>query len=68
MDDNQKYLSMTQAKQNYPFTMGQLRTFLKNRHKNNLSKAVRKIGKRIYLKKDLWEAWIESHQEKGGAQ
>lgn len=47
-------------KKEYPFTIGQIRHFLNNRHKNNLSIAVRKIGKRLYLRKDLWESWLES--------
>ena len=44
----------------YPFTIGQLRYYLVSRHKNGLEKAVRKIGKRIYLREDLFEEWIES--------
>ncbi len=44
----------------YPFTMGQLRHFLKKRHKNNLHQAVRKVGKRLVLRMDLFESWINS--------
>jgi len=44
----------------YPFTMGQLRHFLLCRHKNGLDRAVRKIGKRIVLRIDLFEQWIEN--------
>lgn len=47
----------------YPFTMGQVRHFLLKRHKNGLDKAVRRIGKRLYLRQDLFDQWIE---EKGG--
>jgi len=47
----------------YPFTMGQLRTFLLDRDKNGLSSAVRRIGKRIYIRTDLFENWIESKGE-----
>lgn len=42
----------------YPFSMGQLRNFLKKRHKNKLEKAVRKTGKRLVIRMDLFEAWI----------
>jgi hypothetical protein len=49
----------------YPFTKGQIRHFLLNRHKNGLGKAVRKIGKRLYFRRDLFEAWIESQQQGG---
>lgn len=44
----------------YPFTMGQIRHLLLHRHRNGLQAAVRKIGKRLYLRLDLFEAWIES--------
>lgn len=50
----------------YPFSMGQLRYYLMRRHKNGLEKAVRKIGKRLYLKIDLFEEWIESQSSQGG--
>jgi hypothetical protein len=49
----------------YSFTMGQLRHYLLKRHKNGLEKAVRRIGKRLYLRKDLFEAWIEEQSCKG---
>jgi hypothetical protein len=51
---------------NYPFTMGQIRHFLLHRHRNGLQSSVRKIGKRLVLRMDLFEQWIESNQ--GGNQ
>ncbi len=48
----------------YPFSLGQLRHYLIMRHKNNLEIAVRKIGKRLYLRKDLFEQWIEDQKER----
>ena len=45
----------------YPFTFGQMRHLLINRDKNGLNKSVRKIGKRLYLRLDLFEDWIESN-------
>lgn len=47
----------------YPFSMGQLRTFLLHRDKNGLNQAVRRIGRRIYFRTDLFEKWIESQGE-----
>jgi len=44
----------------FPFSKGQLAHFMLYRHKNGLNKAVRKIGKRCYLRVDLLEQWIES--------
>ena len=50
----------------YPFSIGQIRHYLHFRHKNGLNKAVRKIGKRIVVRIDLFEDWIESQARKGG--
>lgn len=62
-----EYLSTSQAVEcgQYPFSLGQIRHFLLMRHKNGLQKAVRKIGKRLYLRRDLFEAWIEEQKEGG---
>ena len=43
----------------YPFTLGQMRNFLINREDNGLKHACRKIGKRIYIRDDLFDLWIE---------
>lgn len=61
-----QYLSIKQIAEGdqYPFTMGQLRHFLSMRHKNGLEDACRKIGKRLYLRKDLFEQWIENQATK----
>ena len=63
-----KYLSVIQVAKSkkYPFTLGQLRHYLTKRHLNGLEKAVRKIGKRIYVHKDFFEQWIESQSAIGG--
>lgn len=65
-----RYLSIKQIAENdqYPFTSGQLRHYLIMRHRNGLEAAVRKIGKRLYLRADLWEAWIENEGKKGANQ
>jgi len=61
MSDEIKYLSAQQIvdSDSYPFTMGQMRHYLMFRHKNGLASAVRKIGKRLFLRVDLFNAWIE---------
>ncbi len=43
----------------YPFTMGQIRHLLLHRHRNSLEKAVRKIGKCLVIRMDLFDQWIE---------
>lgn len=57
-----KYLTIKQVinSDHYPFSEGQIRHFLIMRHKNGLEGAVRQIGKRLYLRKDLLDLWIES--------
>ena len=47
----------------YPFSMGQIRHLLLFRHKNGLSTAVRKIGKRLMIRIDLFDQWIEDQKE-----
>ncbi len=49
----------------YPFTLGQLRDLLIKRKKNGLQSVVRKIGKRVYLKMDDFEKWIDTHVDEG---
>lgn len=49
----------------YPFTMGQLRHYMMHRHKNGLEVAVRKIGKRLFVRMDLFNAWIEKQAREG---
>ncbi len=62
-----EYLSIQQIakSEKYPFSLGQMRHYLTMRHKNLLDVACRKIGKRLYLRKDLFEDWIESQGTKG---
>ena len=59
---NIAYVNLNQLLENpkYPFSKGQLHYFLTNRHKNGLEPVIRKIGKRIYFRLDLFDSWIES--------
>ena len=61
-----EYISTQETINLYPFSKGQLSYYLSHRHKNGLQSAVRKIGKRLYLRRDLLEKWIESQAVKGG--
>lgn len=47
----------------YPFTIGQIRHLLLYRHRNGLKNAVRKVGKRLLLRIDLFDQWIEEQKE-----
>lgn len=65
MTDGFVYWSPSQIAESgkYPFTIGQVRHLLLFRNHNGLKEAVRKIGKRIVIRMDLFEAWIEGQRE-----
>lgn len=46
----------------YPFSYWHLQWMLRNRAKNGLDKIMRKTGKRIMLRLDLFDEWLENHQ------
>ena len=52
-------LKQIEESSRYPFSKGQLDYHMLKRHKNGLYKAVRKIGKRLYVRMDLFNSWIE---------
>jgi hypothetical protein len=43
--------------------MGQIRHLLLYRHRNGLQDAIRKIGKRLMFRVDLFDQWIEGQKE-----
>ena len=57
-----KYVSIDDIVNNdkYPFTKGQLRHHISKRKTYGLATSIRKIGKRIYIREDLFDEWIES--------
>lgn len=59
-----RYMTIKQIVESprYPFTIRQIRYYIMMRNKNGLFTAVRKIGKRLYLRTDLFEQWIESNR------
>ena len=60
-----QYLTLKQIVANdcYPFSLGQMRMLMLYRRRNGLNKAVRKIGKCLFIRRDLFEEWIEFHGE-----
>lgn len=62
---NYEYWSLQQiiSSGKYPFTIGQIRHLLLYRHRNGLKSAVRKVGKRLLLRIDLFDQWIEEQKE-----
>lgn len=62
---NHTYLSPQQIVKSgkYPFSMGQMRHLLLYRHRNGLKDAVRKVGKRLLIRIDLFDQWIDAQKE-----
>lgn len=48
----------------YPFTMNQLRNLIYYRNGNGLYLCIRKVGKILLFRADLFEKWIEEHAVK----
>jgi len=47
----------------YPITMGKMRLLLSKRDENGLSFAIRRFGKKILIRPDLFEQWLDSQKE-----
>lgn len=60
---NIQYITVKQAAadKSLCFTEAMLRYYLLHAHKNGLSKAIRRIGKKLVLRRDLLIQWIEDH-------
>jgi hypothetical protein len=58
-----QYITVKQAAadRSLCFTEAMLRYYLLHAHKNGLCKAVRRIGKKLVLRRDLLLEWIEDH-------
>lgn len=54
------------ADTSFCFSIASLRYYIINAHKNGLSKAIRKISRKILLRKYLFIPWIEEQSFKGG--
>lgn len=65
MPSEVKYRTVNQLAEcgKYPFSLGQLRALLMSRDKNGLNQATIRIGKRIYIRSDWFEKWLESKGE-----
>ncbi|MFX0132183.1 MAG: hypothetical protein ACFFDN_00925 [Candidatus Hodarchaeota archaeon] len=58
------FVSVNDLIKQYPsFTEPMMRWYLYNRKENGLYKAVRKIGKRIFINTVEFEKWVEKHRE-----
>lgn len=61
-EENQIYCTVKQivADEAFCFTKGMLRYYLLNAHKNGLKKAIRKVGRKVLIRRDLFIQWIEA--------
>lgn len=48
----------------YPFNKNQMRDFLTRRDTNGLDLTIRRFGRNLYFRKDLFEEWLDKLMEK----
>jgi hypothetical protein len=59
------WLNITQLAERLPtFSIWQLREFLKNREQNGLSRYVRKVGKRLYIREGGFNEWLSQQSDR----
>ena len=60
-EDDQIYCTVKQIAEDesFCFTEGMLRYYLLHAKKNGLKKAVRRVGRKVLIRRDLFIAWIE---------
>ena len=46
----------------YPFNYNQMRGYMSERSYNGLHRAVRKVGKHLLIREDLFNEWIDSQK------
>jgi hypothetical protein len=51
------------AQRHEAFTLPMLRWWLMSRHENGLDRAVRKVGRRLFLDENQFLMWIDSQHE-----
>ncbi len=49
---------------NLPFTEAMLSYYILHAHKNGLAPAIRRIGRKVLIRRDLLVAWIESQSQR----
>lgn len=66
--DEKKYCTVKQivANDSFCFTKGMLRYYILHAHKNGLIDAIRRVGRKVLIRQDLFVAWIEKQSAKRG--
>lgn len=61
MSEEHKYCTVNQIATDpaFCFTIPMLRYYILHAHRNGLSQALRRIGKKVLIRRDLFVAWLE---------
>ena len=64
--DNIEYCTPKQIAEDktFCFTLPMIRYYILHAHKNGLEASLRRVGKKILIRKDLFIGWIEDQQIK----
>lgn len=67
IDQQTTYCTVKQIAEDnsFCFTEGMLRYYLLHAQKNGLKTAIRKIGRKVLIRRDLFVAWIEAQSTNG---
>lgn len=65
-ESNQKYCTVKQIASDsaFCFSIPMLRYYILHAHRNGLSHALRRIGKKVLIRRDLFVAWLEKQARK----
>ena len=61
MNENFEYIRVSDIPKYYPLKLGTVRSLLAKRNQNGLDLCVRKIGRGLMIRRDLFQDWIEAH-------
>lgn len=66
--DNKVYCTVKQIVEDpaFCFSKSMIRYYILHAHRNGLRKAIRKIGRKVVIRRDLFIAWIEEQSTKRG--
>ena len=66
--DNKVYCTVQQIVDDpsFCFSKSMIRYYILHAHRNGLRKAIRKIGRKVVIRRDLFIAWIEEQSTKRG--
>jgi len=65
-DVNPIYNTVSQLSEDpaFCFSKASLRYYILHAHKNGLSKAIRRVGRKLLIRRDLFVAWIEEQAQR----